>query len=84
MSDLAAVESTIKQAASAFRVGMPARGNDAIVRLVTQLEQLLAAPGGEARAELLLPQFGRIVEAQERGDSLAVADLLEYELLPRL
>jgi hypothetical protein len=69
---------------SSFRVGMTGRGNDALVSFVTLLQARLDAAGSDEKAHPFLPHLGEIIAAQERGDWLKIADLLEFELLPLL
>ena len=78
------LRAALLQTVASFRVGMPARGNDALVRFVGLLQGLLDSSGTDESAQRLLPHLSRIIEAQERADYLRVADLLEYELLPLL
>lgn len=70
------------EAKTAFRVGRLAEGNTALVEFVDLLQQALAALDDEAVVRAIGPHVKAIVEAQERGDVLFVADLLEYELQP--
>lgn len=69
----------LRATASSLRLGMEAQGNAAFVQLVDWL-----CAGGGALARPLEPLLAEIVSAQERGDTLRVADLLEHELRPRL
>ena len=65
------------EAVEAFRLGMEGRGSDAMMRLMDCMAPLLesnAADFGANEAELLR----LIVDAQQRGDYIFVADLLEY------
>ncbi len=67
------------EAVEAFRLGMESRGNDSLMRLMDCLEPLLAknsAALGKNEEELL----NLVVAAQQRGDYIFVADLLEYML----
>lgn len=66
-------------AADFFRLGREAEGNAAFARIIERLQAELGRAGAEALAPLY-PTFQAIVSAQERGDWLFVADLLEYEL----
>jgi len=71
----------IQAVAASLRLGMDAQGNEAFVGLV---DWLVSQPSAGAWLPALEPVLGRIVAAQERGDTLRVADLLEFELQPRL
>ena len=80
-------------ACQSYRLGMQAQAGEAFLRFVDELSDWMRAAtsvAGEPDPELvdratrvntLLP---RVVQAQTRGDGLAVADLLEFELLPLL
>lgn len=78
------LRSALMTTVSSFRVGMTSRGNDALVKFVTLLQARLDGAGTDAAATPFLPYLGAIIQAQERGDWLRVADLLEFELLPLL
>lgn len=67
----------------ALRLGRSAEGNDALAEFLQQLSIALTGPLG-SQAPLLLPALRALLQAQEQGDFLYVADLLEYELAPRL
>lgn len=69
----------LEAAAALFRLGREAEGNTAFARIVERLQSELGAAGPEAVAPLL-PTLQSIFAAQQRGDWLFVADLLEYEL----
>ncbi len=65
------------EAIEAFRLGMEGKGSDAMMRLMDCMAPLLennAAHLGADEAELL----NLIADAQQRGDYIFVADLLEY------
>lgn len=78
------LRAALLQTVAAFRVGMPARGNDALARFVTRLQDRLERGGSDAQALSFLPHLSDIIAAQERGDYLRVADVLEFDLLPLL
>ena len=69
-------------AVSAFRVGRAAEGSSALVQVIDLISQALHALQDEELAEFVLPHLQEILAAQERGDVLRIADLLEFELLP--
>lgn len=66
-------------ASASFRLGREAEGNAAFARIIERLQAELGS-GDPAALAPLLPTFETIVRAQERGDWLFVADLLEYQL----
>ena len=73
----------VLRAARLFRLGMDGDANSSLVVLVDDLATRLAAgelAAGETIAELL----GQVLAAQERGDVLGLADLLEFGLAPHL
>jgi hypothetical protein len=70
------------EAAHCFRLGYTAAGSEALATTVDALASILPKLGHRATA--VVPIVERILAAQERGDSLAVADELEYELAPIL
>jgi hypothetical protein len=61
---------------------MAAQGGAELARLVDELLPALARDAAHGAA--LAPLLASIVAAQERGDPLGLADLLEHELAPRL
>ena len=63
------------------RLGMAAAANQALQEVAQDLLLCTADPLWEAR---LGPHLGELLEAQERGDVLCVADYLEHVLLPEL
>lgn len=70
-----------KQTARLHRLGMAAGANQEMLQLIDDLIQLTADPVSEARIGPLLIE---VLNAQERGDALCVADQLEFVLLPEL
>jgi hypothetical protein len=80
----AAALAPLQAAARAFRLGMEAQGQEAFVAFVDALQAELALPRGAAVAPRLQPLLPELLAAQERGDFLRVADLLEHELRPLL
>jgi hypothetical protein len=67
-----------------FRLGMEGAGSASLVKLVDALLNLLAAPERSQLSTRLLPLLKDIIAAQQRGDYLYIADILEYEILPDL
>jgi len=75
----------IRAVAASLRLGMDAQGNAAFVGLVDWLvADASSEPAAAARLPQLEPVLAEIVAAQERGDTLRVADVLEFVLQPRL
>jgi hypothetical protein len=73
------IHDELAAAAALFRLGREAEGNAAFTRIIERLQAEVGSGDPEALAPLL-PTFESIVRAQERGDWLFIADLLEYEL----
>ncbi len=71
-------------AARALRLGLCADGNQRVLTLVTELGHYFATEEGMARGVGIAPVLPAIIASQERGDDIAVADLIEHELAPRL
>ena len=69
-------------AAAPHRLGMPGQGGVELARLVDELSLYLARRPEQAAA--LAPLLGEVVAAQERGDPIGLADVLEHELAERL
>ncbi len=69
-------------AAAAHRLGMLGQGGAELAGLVDELVRLLARRPECAPA--LAPLLAASVAAQERGDPIGLADLLEHELAPLL
>ena len=67
---------------SAFRVGRTAEGNAALIEFIDLLDKAIKGLQDPEVEKHLLPHITAIIQAQERGDTLRVADLLEYELQP--
>jgi hypothetical protein len=74
----------LKAAAAAFRVGMEAQGHEHLAQFFDTLGQGLNRGEAQALAGGLLPFLAELLAAQERGDTLFAADLLEYEIGSRL
>ena len=70
--------------AHSLRLGMDAQGNEAFVRFLDALQSWLVDPVAAPSAAAVSPWLGPLLEAQQRGDTLGMADLLEYRLLPHL
>jgi len=73
---------TARAAARCLRLGLETRGHEAIARLADELDRIPCTRGAPIDAAVLDAILARIVAAQERGDPLGLADLLEHELGP--
>jgi hypothetical protein len=71
-------------AVRAFRLGMDGDGNDALVQFIDALSRALVQGTLRVPEAELLPLLALALQAQQRGDLLRVADLLEFEIGPRL
>lgn len=69
----------LQDAAGALRLGREAEGSAALAQIIERLQVELRSAGPRALAPLL-PTLEAVMQAQERGDLLFVADLLEFEL----
>ncbi len=68
-----------------FRLGESAAGSDALTELLDRLMQTLTSGGSTDECkQAMVPILKRILNAQQCGDFLYIADLLEYELAPLL
>lgn len=74
----------LEAAARYFRLGMDGAGSDCLVHFIDAFMALLCDETFKGRAEELADSFGEVIEAQLRGDTLRIADLLEYTILPVL
>jgi hypothetical protein len=77
------IQVELKNAAALLRLGREAEGNSALTRVIERLQTELGSAGPTALAPLF-PTFEAMMLAQERGDLLFVADLLEFELAKML
>ncbi|MFT4537984.1 MAG: hypothetical protein ACI841_005254 [Planctomycetota bacterium] len=87
MSDVeqaAALIEELEAAVMAFRLGMDGEAGAHFARFIDALGPSLTNTGAGPRAEDLLPYFPEILAAQRRGDGLAVADSLEFQIRPRI
>jgi hypothetical protein len=75
---------TARAAARCLRIGLEARAHEAIARLADELDRVPCTRSGGVDASAIEALLARIVAAQERGDPIGLADVLEYELAPRL
>lgn len=78
------MEEILKEAARQLRLGMEAAGSAALVTLIDELLKVMAAPSKSPLSPKDLPILKELIAGQQRGDFLYVADLLEYEMLPKL
>lgn len=65
-----------------FRRGLEGQASEGFLRVVEHLGRFFAEHPDDAPA--MVPWLSDLLEAQSRGDYLFVADLLEYEIAPRL
>ena len=75
---------SLEEAATSFRCGHESAGNRAVASFTDELQQALTTQSDPRVVHGLLPWLRKIMEAQERGDHLRVADILEYEIAPLL
>jgi hypothetical protein len=68
----------------AFRLGEDAQANDWLVGLIDTLAVTLARPPLAQRAPRIMATLEEVLNAQLRVDTLGIADLLQYRLLPLL
>jgi hypothetical protein len=77
------IQVELKNAADLLRLGREAEGNSALTRIIERLQTELGSAGPTALAPLFATLEAMML-AQERGDVLFVADLLEFELAKML
>jgi len=72
----------LQKAVYYLRLGMEGEGNHYLARFLQELGSCWNDPGLPQKPPLplILPHLQSMVEAQQRGDYLRVADLLEYEI----
>ena len=70
----------IGAAATHFRLGEVSMASEVMIAVVDSIQEYLAADSDEDTAQEFMPALQMIVAAQERGDFLLVADVLEYEV----
>ena len=78
-----AVELALRTARS-LRLGMEAQGQIDLSEFVDALLPLLQRPEYRELSREIAPHLPLVLKAQERGDHLFVADLLEYAIGPTL
>ncbi len=66
-----------------FRLGMEGDANSSLLKIIDALPEFLAGRQPED-AQTLVDVIADLLGAQERGDVLRIADLLEFELLPHV
>jgi len=71
-----------REAALAFRTGAQAAGNDALARFVDTLVNDLQSGHLSCPVQELEGMLNELFAAQQRGNWLWVADILEYRLIP--
>ena len=72
------------RAAEALRLGIQGVANEHLVDVVAGLEQRMAGDPHLRNSQAVQFAIQLILEGQQRGDDLLIADLLEFELAPRL
>lgn len=75
---------TARAAARCLRLGLEARAQEAIARLAEDLDRIPFTRTGPIDAAAIEALLGKVVAAQQRGDPIGLADVLEHELVPRL
>ena len=72
----------IGAAATHFRLGEISMASEVMIAVVDGIQAYLTADGDPDNARAFMPALEMIVDAQQRGDFLLVADLLDYEVGP--
>jgi hypothetical protein len=81
MNTIDELRQELNNAATSLRLGQDGAGNDAMVRFTDLLWCHLSSGAVVAPIASLNRILPELIAAQERGDSLWIADLLEHELL---
>jgi hypothetical protein len=74
---------SVRAAARLFRLGMNGQASDTLVRAIDGVTELLIEAGEDA-TQRVAPILADLLLAQEQGDVVRLADLLEFELGPAL
>lgn len=74
----------LEEAVTRLRLGQEGAGSDALARFVEALWPELATGRIQVDPQVLSIALQEAVTAQERGDILWVADMLEHEIRPAL
>ena len=74
----------LAQVVFALRLGMEAQASDYFVHLIDQLWARLTDPQDALDASAIGPFLPELLDAQERGDLIRLADGLEFKLRPLL
>lgn len=69
-------------AVQAFRLGMDAAGCEALAIFSQTLESAFRSAYAPLPADAFPALLNELAEAQQRGDNLRVADLLEFKIAP--
>jgi len=69
----------LSQAIISFRLGMDAEGSDNLMKFIDHFRQLFS-PGRKYLSDYDAQLIKTIVSAQRRGDTIYLADLIEYEI----
>ena len=78
------MQELIEQVCLLFRLGMDAKANDRFARFMDLLAQELSSMSEGVDANTLNLLLNEMFLAQSRTDYLYLADLLEYEIGPRI
>ena len=81
MEALDTIRQELTRATTLLRLGQDAAGNDAMVMLIDLLWKGLSSGSITAPTDALNRVLPQLINAQEAGDYLWVADMLEHELL---
>lgn len=75
---------TLEEAVVSFRCGREGAANFAVAAFTDELGTALQNAQDPRVVHSLLPWLREVMTAQEKGDHLRVADILEYEIAPLL
>ncbi len=78
------MEAILEEAVRQLRLGMEAAGSASLVALIDELLKRMANPTASPLLQSDLPLLKDLIAGQNRGDFLYVADILEYEIRPRI
>ena len=73
---------SIELAARSFRLGAEGEGSGVLLGIIDGIATLLTE--GKASPQVLMPVVQTLLEGQSRSDLIAIADTLEFELIPIL
>lgn len=72
----------LQNAVRYYRLGMDGVASDYMVHFIDAFSMLMTQERVKAKTPELAAYFGRVIDAQLKGDTLRIADILEYELMP--